>query len=154
MTDSIEEVTSQLPLNDSTAKLVSTRFAMAAAQVDVSSFNGLAFNSRSLTAADGSKTTADVSFSNEASERATSTLSLPASLFSQISAPETSYRILYNSFASTSFFPSASPQMKVASDVISASVDGLTVSDLDESEPVVLTLRRVIVSIYIYVYAI
>lgn len=151
MTDSLEEVALRLPLTDDTAKLVSTRFALAAAQVDTSSFNGLVFNSRSLTAADGSKTTADVSLSNEASERTTSTLSLPSSLFSQLSAPETNYRILYSSFASTSFFPSTDPQMSVASDVISASVGGLTVSDLDESAPVVLTFQRVTVSICVYV---
>ncbi len=148
VTDSIEEVTSRLPLSDSTAKLVSTRFALATARVDTNTFNGLVFNSRSLSTADGAKTTADVSLSGEASERTTSTLSLPASLFSQLSAPETSYRILYSSFASTSFFPSTNPQMKVASDVISASVDGLSVFNLDDNELVVLTLRRVTVSVW------
>lgn len=156
MTDSLEEVALRLPLTDNTAKLVSTRFALATAQVDKNSFNGLVFNSRSLTAGDGSKSTADVTLSQEANERSTSTLSLPPSLFTQLSAPETNYRLLYSSFATASFFPPADPQMKVSSDVISASVNGLTVSDLNEMDPVTLRLRRVNVSDcdYYYMYTV
>ncbi|XP_064394599.1 deleted in malignant brain tumors 1 protein-like isoform X5 [Halichondria panicea] len=143
VTDSIEEVTLRLPLTDNTATLVSTRFALATAQVDKNSFNGLVFNSRSLATGDGSKTTADVNLSPEADESSTSTLSLPPSLFTQLSAPDTTYRLLYSSFATASFFPPADPQMKVSSDVISASVNGLVVSNLDDMDPVTLRLRRV-----------
>ena len=152
MTDSIEAVTLRLPLTDNTATLVSTRFALATAQVDKNSFNGLVFNSRSLATGDGSKTTADVNLSPEPDESSTSTLSLPPSLFTQLSAPDTTYRLLYSSFATASFFPPADPQMKVSSDVISASVNGLVVSNLDDMDPVTLRLRRVNVSGCDYYY--
>ena len=137
--DSIEEVTSRLILFDERAKLVRNYFGLASERITVSSFSGLVFNTVTRTAEDGSKMLSDVAISQIASEQSTSTLTLPSSLFTQLSAPVRIYRANFYSLARTTFFPSLDTRF-VASDIISASIDGLEVSNL--REPVVLTLRR------------
>ena len=132
-------MTSRLTLLDERAKLVRSYFGLASERITVSNFNGLVFNTLTQTAEDGSKLLSDVAISQIASEQSTSTLTLPSSLFTQLSAPVRIYRANFYSLARTTFFPSPETRF-VASDIISASVDGLEVSNL--RQPIVLTLRR------------
>ena len=127
------------------SKFVRNAFALAAQRVILSNFVGLVFNAKTINSADGSKSVQDVAASNIKSSQSTSSLSLPASLFTQTGSAFFVARINLNTFASSTLFQPAEKaniQLKVSSDIISASVEGTTINNLSEDDPIALTFKR------------
>lgn len=132
---------------DNKSKLVRDSFALAVQRVTLSDFVGLVFNAKTMISADGSKSVDDVAAADIKSSQSTSSLSVPASLFAQIGAGSFSARINLNTFASSTLFQpaeksSSTVQLKVSSDIISASVEGMIVNNLNEDDPIALTFKR------------
>lgn len=143
--ESIDIVTSRLPLVNDRSKFVRNAFGLAAQRVIIRDFDGVVFNARTTFSTDGSKTVSDIAASDIKSDLSTSSLLIPASMFSQIRAESFVARINLNTFANSALFQpaeKANTDLKVSSDIISATVEGLVVANLDENDPIVISFQR------------